>query len=91
MSRTAGRRVARELGNLQDERIHRIVKAVDQGEVVVAGAEHRRSGATVVGPRANELVGAPRELREANDQIDRCIAFKSAKGVEIATALKTAP
>ncbi len=41
-------------------------------------------------PLASQLEGLPRELRETNDQIDRCIAFKNAKASEIAAALKTA-
>jgi alanyl aminopeptidase len=42
------------------------------------------------GPRVGEMTGGPRNLREVNDQIDRCIALKQAKGTEIAAALKTA-
>jgi alanyl aminopeptidase len=38
-------------------------------------------------PLTSQLEGLPRELREANDQIDRCIAFKNAKATEIAAAL----
>jgi alanyl aminopeptidase len=41
-------------------------------------------------PLTSQLEGLPRELKETNDQIDRCIAFKSAKASEIAAALKTA-
>jgi alanyl aminopeptidase len=41
-------------------------------------------------PLTSQLEGLPRELKEANDQIDRCIAFKNAKATEIAAALKTA-
>jgi hypothetical protein len=39
------------------------------------------------GPLTGQLEGLPRELREANDQIDRCVAFKNAKAPEIAAAL----
>ena len=42
------------------------------------------------GPLTGQLEGLPRELREANDQIDRCVAFKNAKATEIAAALKVA-
>jgi hypothetical protein len=41
-------------------------------------------------PLTSQLEGLPRELKEANDQIDRCAAFKDAKAGEIATALKAA-
>jgi hypothetical protein len=34
-----------------------------------------------------ELVGAPRTLREDEDRIDRCVAFKAAKGADLAKAL----
>jgi hypothetical protein len=36
---------------------------------------------------AGRLVGVPRALRENLDRIDRCIAFKTAKGAEINAAL----
>jgi alanyl aminopeptidase len=39
-------------------------------------------------PLTSQLVGLPRELKEANDQIDRCVAFKGAKASEIAAALQ---
>jgi len=42
------------------------------------------------GPRTGQLEGTPRTLKENDDRIDRCIAFKTAKGVEIEAALKTA-
>ncbi|HEY1838509.1 MAG TPA: M1 family metallopeptidase [Rhizomicrobium sp.] len=41
-------------------------------------------------PLTSQLEGLPRELKEANDQIDRCIAFKNAKAPQIAAALKVA-
>jgi cytosol alanyl aminopeptidase len=41
-------------------------------------------------PLTGQLEGLPRELKEANDQIERCVAFKSAKATEIAAALKAA-
>jgi alanyl aminopeptidase len=41
-------------------------------------------------PLTSQLEGLPRQLREANDQIDRCIAFKNAKATQIAAALKAA-
>jgi alanyl aminopeptidase len=42
------------------------------------------------GPRTGQLEGTPRTLKENDDRIDRCIAFKAAKGVEIEAALKVA-
>jgi alanyl aminopeptidase len=42
-------------------------------------------------PLTSQLEGLPRELKEANDQIDRCVAFKNAKAAEISLALKAAP
>jgi cytosol alanyl aminopeptidase len=41
-------------------------------------------------PKTAELEGTPRTLKENEDRIDRCIAFKQAKGAEIEAALKTA-
>ncbi len=41
------------------------------------------------GPKVKQLTGTPRTLKETDDAIDRCIAFKAAKGGEIAAALKT--
>ena len=34
-----------------------------------------------------ELVGTPRTLRENEDRIDRCIAFRRAKAVDLASAV----
>jgi alanyl aminopeptidase len=42
------------------------------------------------GPRTGELQGTARTLKENDDRIDRCIAFRQAKGAEIAAALKAA-
>ena len=42
------------------------------------------------GPRTGELQGTTRTLKENDDRIDRCIAFKQAKGAEITAALKAA-
>jgi alanyl aminopeptidase len=39
------------------------------------------------GPRTAQLTGTPRTLKENEDRISRCIAFKQAKGAEIATAI----
>jgi alanyl aminopeptidase len=41
-------------------------------------------------PKLAALPGAARPLALAEEQIDRCIAFKAAKGAEIAAALRTA-
>jgi alanyl aminopeptidase len=41
-------------------------------------------------PKTGELQGTPRTLKENDDRIDRCVAFKQAKGAEIAAALKAA-
>ncbi len=41
-------------------------------------------------PKASELEGTHRTLAEAEETIDRCIAFKQAKGAEVASALKAA-
>jgi hypothetical protein len=38
-------------------------------------------------PKTAELVGTPRTLRENEDRIDRCIAFKAARGGDIARTL----
>src|ERR1700740_3313908 len=40
------------------------------------------------GPKTGQLAGTPRTLKENDDRIDRCIAFKSAKAGEISAALK---
>jgi alanyl aminopeptidase len=40
------------------------------------------------GPKAAQLTGTPRTLKENVDRIDRCIAFKQAKGAEIAAAVR---
>jgi alanyl aminopeptidase len=39
-------------------------------------------------PKVKDLEGAARPLALAEESIDRCIAFKNAKGAEIAAALK---
>jgi hypothetical protein len=41
-------------------------------------------------PKLAGLPGVARPLALAEEQIDRCIAFKAAKGAEIATALRAA-
>jgi hypothetical protein len=38
-------------------------------------------------PKLNELEGMPRVLKENEERIDRCIAFKTAKGAEINRAV----
>jgi alanyl aminopeptidase len=43
-----------------------------------------------LGPRAAQLVGMPRMLKENEERIDRCIAFKAAKAAEIDAALASA-
>jgi alanyl aminopeptidase len=43
-----------------------------------------------LGPKAAQLVGMPRVLKENEERIDRCIAFKAAKGAEIEAALASA-
>ena len=45
---------------------------------------------TTTAPKTAQLEGTPRTLKENEDRIDRCIAFKQAKGAEIEAALKTA-
>jgi len=40
------------------------------------------------GPKTSQLEGTPRTLKEASDKINRCIAFKQAKGAEIAAAIQ---
>lgn len=40
-----------------------------------------------LGPKAKDLDGLPRTLKENEDRIDRCMAFKKAKGTEINAAL----
>jgi cytosol alanyl aminopeptidase len=42
------------------------------------------------GPKTGELQGSARTLKENDDRIDRCIAFKQAKGAEVTAALKAA-
>jgi alanyl aminopeptidase len=42
------------------------------------------------GPKTGELQGTPRTLKEDDERIDRCIAFKQAKGAEISAALRAA-
>jgi hypothetical protein len=42
---------------------------------------------TFFGPKTGELTGTPRTLKENDDRIDRCIAFKRAKGAQIASAI----
>ena len=44
-----------------------------------------------LGPKAKDLDGLPRTLKENEDRIDRCIAFKRAKGAEINAVLRTQP
>jgi alanyl aminopeptidase len=41
------------------------------------------------GPKTDELTGTKRPLAQANERISRCIAFRKAKGQEIAAALQT--
>jgi hypothetical protein len=43
-----------------------------------------------LGPRAVQLVGMPRVLKENEERIDRCIAFKAAKGGELNAAVMAA-
>jgi alanyl aminopeptidase len=52
-----------------------------------AGAQAALNG--FFGPRTNELTGTKRPLAEANERISRCIAFRKAKGQEVAAALQT--
>jgi cytosol alanyl aminopeptidase len=42
------------------------------------------------GPKAKDLVGSPRVLKQTEERIDRCMAFKAAKGSELAAALRNA-
>ncbi|HEY8948918.1 MAG TPA: M1 family metallopeptidase [Rhizomicrobium sp.] len=44
---------------------------------------------TFFGPKTAQLTGTPRALKENEDRIDRCVAFKQAKGSEIAAAIKS--
>ncbi|MGN6517450.1 MAG: M1 family metallopeptidase [Rhizomicrobium sp.] len=44
--------------------------------------------AAFFGPKTSQLTGTPRTLKENEDRIDRCIAFKQAKGAEIAAAIR---
>ena len=39
------------------------------------------------GPKTGQLTGTPRTLKENEDRINRCIAFKQAKGAEIGAAV----
>ncbi len=41
-------------------------------------------------PKTGDLEGTPRTLKQNEDRIDRCIAFKAAKGAEISAALRAA-
>ncbi|MBS0277638.1 MAG: M1 family metallopeptidase [Proteobacteria bacterium] len=51
--------------------------------------EKAKAGLTAFfGPKAAQLTGTPRTLKENVDRIDRCIAFKQAKGAEIAAAVR---
>ena len=45
--------------------------------------------AAFLGPRTAQLTGTPRTLKENEDRIDRCIAFRQAKGTEISAAIKS--
>jgi alanyl aminopeptidase len=45
---------------------------------------------TFLGPKASRLVGMPRTLRQAQERIAACIAFKAAKGGEVNAALAAA-
>jgi alanyl aminopeptidase len=40
------------------------------------------------GPKIGQLAGTPRTLKENDDRINRCIAFRNAKAAEISAALK---
>jgi alanyl aminopeptidase len=51
--------------------------------------EERAELRNVFAMEAGSLVGLPRTLRENLDRIDRCLAFKAAKGAEINTTLAT--
>jgi alanyl aminopeptidase len=42
--------------------------------------------ATFFAPKTKDLVGSARVLKQTEERIDRCIAFKAAKGSELATA-----
>jgi hypothetical protein len=44
--------------------------------------------AAFFGPKTSQLTGTPRTLKENEDRIDRCVAFKQAKGAEISRAIK---
>src|SRR6185503_19104361 len=50
-------------------------------------AEDRDELRGVFAMEAGRLVGVPRNLRENLDRIDRCVAFKAAKGAEVNAAL----
>ena len=43
--------------------------------------------AAFFGPRTSQLTGTLRRLKENEDRIDRCVAFKQAKGAEISRAI----
>jgi len=42
-------------------------------------------------PMVKDLVGAPRTFANALETVDRCVAFRKAKGAELATAIKQVP
>ncbi len=42
------------------------------------------------GPKTGELQGTNRTLKQTGERIDRCIAFKQAKGAEVVAALRAA-
>jgi alanyl aminopeptidase len=44
--------------------------------------------AAFLGPKTSQLTGTPRTLKENEDRIDRCVAFKQAKGTEISGAIR---
>jgi len=50
-------------------------------------AEDKAELRSFLGPKAAQLVGMPRVLKENEERIDRCIAFKTAKAAEIQAAL----
>jgi alanyl aminopeptidase len=52
-----------------------------------AGAQSALNG--FFGPKTDELTGTKRPLAQANERISRCVAFRKAKGQEVAAALQT--
>src|SRR6185503_9369778 len=44
--------------------------------------------AAFLGPKTSQITGTPRTLKENEDRIDRCVAFKQAKGTEISGAIR---